>query len=78
MTNKGVIQLYPNSDNGTAWLNEFLSHLVEQAVSRSAQKYVHKPLWTNSMNYYTRNCKHCQPLVCFLKIGKNENILDIL
>ena len=78
MTNKGVIQLYPNSDNGTAWLNELLSHLVEQAVSRSAQKYVHKPLWTNSMNYYTRNCKHCQPLVSFLKIGKNVNILDIL
>ena len=71
MTNKGVIQIYPISDDWTAWINEFLSHLVEQAVSRSAQKYVHKPLWTNSMNYYTRNCKHCQPLVCFLKIGKN-------
>ena len=70
MTNKGVTQLYPNSDNGTAWLNEFLSHLVEQAISRSSQKYVHKPLLTNSMNYYTRNCIHCQPLEWFLKIGK--------
>ena len=78
MTNKEVIKLYPNSDNGTAWLTEFLSHLVEQAVSGPAQKYVHKPLWTNSMNYYTRNCKHCQPLVCFLKMGKNLYILDIL
>ena len=71
MTNKGVIQLYPNSDNGTAWLNEFLSLLVEQAVSKSTQKYVHKLLRTNSMNYYTRNCIHCQPLECFLIIGKN-------
>ena len=78
MINKGVIQRYPNSDNGTAWLNEFLSHLFEEAVSSPAQKYVHKPLWTNSMNYYTRNCIHCQPLECFLKIGKNEDILDIL
>ena len=71
MTNKGVIQLYPNSDNWTAWLNEFLTHIGEQTVSRSAQKYVHKPLLPNSTNYYTRNCNHCQPLVCFLKIGKN-------
>ena len=78
MTNKGVIQLYPNSDNGTAWLNEFLSHLVEEAVSSPSQKYAHKPLWANPMKYYTRNCIHCQPLECFLKIGKNENILDIL
>ena len=54
MTNKEVIKLYPNSDNGTAWLNEFLSHLFEEAVSSPAQKYVHKPLWTNSMNYYIK------------------------